>query len=179
LATNSNPCILQLRDVQPDDLEIFFQNQLDPDANFMAAFTPKDPTDRTAYDARWAKILADKTILIQTILCDGQVAGSVLSYRWEGEPEVSYWLGREYWGRGIATWALGEFLEYDKSRPIFARVAKDNPASLRVLQKCGFEIVGEDKGFANARGQEVEEYILKLTDIHSSGYSGWALRSEP
>jgi RimJ/RimL family protein N-acetyltransferase len=154
---------LELRDVQPDDLEVFFQNQLDPDANTMAAFTPKDPSDHAAFDARWQKILADKTILIQTILCDGQVAGSVLSYRWSGDPEVSYWLGKEFWGRGIATWALGEFLEYDRSRPIYARVAEDNLASLRILQKCGFEIVGEDKGFANARGQEVDEYVLVLS----------------
>jgi RimJ/RimL family protein N-acetyltransferase len=162
LAIHPNTCTLDLRDLQPADLEIFFQFQLDPDANYMAAFTPKDPADRPAYDARWQRILADPTILIQTILCDGEVAGSVLSYRWEGEPEVSYWLGREFWGRGIATWALGEFLKYDTSRPMYARVAKDNLASLRVLQKCGFEIQGEDKGFANARGQEVEEYILVL-----------------
>ena len=80
----------------------------------------------------------------------------------EDEPEVSYWLGKEFWGKGIATWALGEFLEFDRSRPMYARVAKDNLASLRVLQKCGFVIQGEDKGFANAREQEVEEFILIL-----------------
>jgi RimJ/RimL family protein N-acetyltransferase len=153
---------LQLRDVQADDLEIFFRYQLDPDALYMAAFTWKDPSDRDAFNARWEKILADRTILIQTILYEGQVAGSVLSYRMEGEPEVSYWLGKEFWGKGIATWALGEFLEFDRSRPMYARVAKDNLASLRVLQKCGFVIQGEDKGFANARGKEVEEYILVL-----------------
>ena len=151
---------LQLRDLLADDLEIFFQQQLDPDANYMAAFTPKDPGDHAAFTARWARILADKTILIKTILCEGQVAGSVSSYRWSGEPEVTYWLGKEFWGKGIATWALREFLKYERSRPIFARVAKDNLASLRVLQKCGFEITGEDKGFANARQQEVEEYLL-------------------
>jgi len=156
------PNNLELRDVQPDDLESFFQYQLDPDALYMAAFTWKDPSDRAAFNARWEKILADKTILVQTILCDGQVAGSVLSYRMEGEPEVSYWLGRQFWGKGIATWALGEFLETDRSRPMYARVAKDNLASLRVLQKCGFVIQGEDKGFANAREQEVEEFILIL-----------------
>jgi RimJ/RimL family protein N-acetyltransferase len=153
---------LELRDVQPEDLEIFFQHSLDPEALYMAAFTWKDPSDRAAFNARWEKILANKTGLVKTILCDGQVAGSVLSYRMEDEPEVSYWLGREFWGRGIATWALGEFLEFDRSRPMYARVAKDNLASLRVLQKCGFVIHGEDKGFANARAQEVEEFILIL-----------------
>jgi RimJ/RimL family protein N-acetyltransferase len=151
---------LQLRDLQPDDLEIFFQQQLDPDANYMAAFTPKDPTDHAAFTAHWYKIMADKAILIKTILSGGQVAGSVSSYRWSGDPEVTYWLGKEFWGKGIATWALAEFLVFEQSRPIHARVAKDNLASLRVLQKNGFEIVGEDKGFANARGQETEEYLL-------------------
>jgi RimJ/RimL family protein N-acetyltransferase len=160
MSTNSIQHTLALRDVQPDDLEIFFQQELDPDANYMAAFTSKDPADHAAFTVHWNKILADKTILIQTILCDGQVAGSVLSYNWSGDPEVSYWLGKEFWGRGIATWALSEFLEYERSRPIYARVAKDNLASLRVLTKCGFAIVSEDKGFANARGQEVEEYLL-------------------
>ena len=157
----SDNATLQLRDLQPEDLEIFFQQQLNPDANYMAAFTSKDPTDHAAFTAHWNKILADKTILIKTVLYDGQVAGSVSSYRWSGDPEVTYWLGKEFWGKGIATWALAEFLVVEQSRPIYARVAKDNLGlAARVLQKNGFEIVGEDKGFANARGQDAEEYML-------------------
>ena len=98
------------------------------------------------------------------IMGDGQVAGSVLSYEESEKPEVSYWIGKEFWGKGIATWALSEFLaRVNKVRPIYARSAKDNAGSLRVLEKCGFVITGEDKGFANARGQEVEEFILTLT----------------
>lgn len=152
-----------LRDVREDDLPIFFEQQLDPTANFMAAFVAKDPTDRDAFMARWTKILSDATITWKTILCDGRVAGSVLRYEdQDGRPEVSYWLGKDDWGRGIATRALSQFLGYVKARPLYARAAKDNVASLRVLEKCGFTIVGEDKGFANARGQEVEEFILKL-----------------
>ena len=50
----------------------------------------------------------------------------------------------------------------DKGRPMYARVVKDNIASLRVLEKCGFTICGEGKGFAYARGEEVEEFILRL-----------------
>jgi RimJ/RimL family protein N-acetyltransferase len=87
----------------------------------------------------------------------------VLSYEEDGKPEVSYWIGKEYWGRGIATWALADFLVHiNRKRPIYARAAKDNLASLRVLEKCGFKIIGEDKGFANARNGEVEEYLLEL-----------------
>ena len=152
-----------LREVRDDDLPVFFDNQRDPEAVHMAAFTSKDPDDRTAFDAHWARIRARDDILIRTIVVEGQVAGSVLSYVMEGEPEVSYWLGREFWGRGIATVALAEFLKLQTARPIFARAAKDNAGSLRVLQKCGFEIIGEDKGFAEARGREIEEFLLQLS----------------
>ena len=151
-----------LRDVTDDDLPIFFEQQLDPDANYMAAFTSKDPTDRDAFTAHWARIRADETTINRTVLYDGQVAGSVASFEDFGELEVTYWFGREFWGRGIATRALTAFLAYQTTRPIYARAAKDNAASLRVLQKCGFVITGEDKGYANARGEVIEEYLLTL-----------------
>lgn len=85
-----------------------------------------------------------------------------MSFEQFGTPEVSYWIGREFWGKGIATRALSELLGHVKMRPLYARAAKDNIASLRVLQKCGFTICGEDKGFASARGEEIEEFILVL-----------------
>jgi RimJ/RimL family protein N-acetyltransferase len=151
-----------LRDTTEDDLPIFFEQQLDSDANYMAAFTAKDPTDKDAFTARWAKILGDDTKINKTILLDEQVAGYVACFEQFGEPEVSYWIGKEYWGRGLATKALSDFLGYAKVRPLYARVAKDNIASIRVLEKCGFTISGEGKGFSNARGEEVEEFILKL-----------------
>jgi RimJ/RimL family protein N-acetyltransferase len=154
---------LVLRDVVKDDLPIFFEQQSDPEANYMAAFTAKDPTNRQAFAAHWNKILADATVIIKAIVCDGQVVGSVLSYEEAGKPEVSYWIGKEYWGKGLATRALSDFLAHgNKARPIYARVAKDNLGSRRVLEKCGFTIIGEAKGFANARGEEIEELILEL-----------------
>jgi len=156
---------LLLRPVVADDLPIFFEQQADPDANYMAAFTVKDPGDRAAFMARWQRILADPTVIIRTVVTDGAVAGSVLSYEEEGRLEVSYWLGRAFWGRSIATRALTAFLaDANRTRPIYARAAKDNIGSLRVLAKCGFTIVGEDNGYANARGAEVEEYVLALQE---------------
>jgi RimJ/RimL family protein N-acetyltransferase len=154
---------LSLREVIDTDLPIFFAQQLDPDANYMAAFTAKDPSNRQAFDAHWAKIRSAPRILIRTILCDGAVAGTVLSYEEDGRPEVSYWLGREFWGKGIATWALGEFLRtVNLKRPMYARVAKDNLGSRRVLEKCGFAVIGEERGYANARGMEIAELLLEL-----------------
>jgi len=156
---------LLLRNVVNEDLPIFFEYQLDQGANYMAAFTARDPTDQEAFLAHWHRILADKTNIIQTILFNRQVAGSVSSYEEEGKPEVTYWLGKAYWGKGIATRALKEFLaQKNQIRPIYARVAKDNLGSRRVLEKCGFKIIGESKGFANARGEEIEELHLELAE---------------
>lgn len=155
---------LLLRDVKDSDLSIFFMQQVDQKSNYMAAFTAKDPADRGTFWAHWQKIMTDATILIQTIICCGQVAGYVLSYENESKPEVSYWLGEEYWGKGIASWALAEFLKHNNlTRPIYARVAKDNLGSRRVLEKCGFELLNTSTGFANARGCEIEELLLSLS----------------
>jgi RimJ/RimL family protein N-acetyltransferase len=152
---------INLRSVEQNDLPVFFEQQLDPDANRMAAFTAKDPYDRKAFDEKWKKILSDETITIRTILFNGEVAGHVVCHSWFGDPEVSYWIGKEYWGNGIATRALALLLEELKDRPLYARVAKDNTGSVRVLEKCGFVLSGSDKGFANARGEEVEEFVYK------------------
>ena len=153
-----------LRDVEEADLPIFFDQQLDPDANRMAAFTARNPADRAAFMAHWARIMGDETITKRTIVVDGQVAGNVASFEQLGEREVGYWIGKRFWGKGVATRALSAFLREVRVRPLFARVARDNIASLRVLQKCGFTICGEDKGFSQARGEEVEELILKLSE---------------
>jgi RimJ/RimL family protein N-acetyltransferase len=129
----------------------------------MAAFTADNPHDRIRFDRHWSRILSDPSITVRTIeLRDDGVVGHVLSFDQFGDREVSYWLAREHWGRGIGTAALGAFLAQTRQRPLFARAAKDNTGSLRVLQKCGFTICGEDKGFASGRGAVTEEYILRL-----------------
>ena len=130
-----SPSVVLLRDVAEDDLPIFFEQQLDPAATQMAAFPSRE---RPAFMAHWAKILADTTVSTQTILFDKQVAGSIVSFEIAGEREVGYWIGRHYWGKGIATTALAAFLNHVQARPLFAHVAKHNRGSLRVLEKCGF-----------------------------------------
>lgn len=153
---------ISLREVQPNDLPVFFEQQCDPLAVRMVAFTAKDPDNRAAFDAFWARITANPTVFIRTIVYQDQVAGSVLKYEDEGHPEVSYWLGREFWGKGIATLALRQFLQIVTARPIYARAASDNLASIRVLEKCSFRLVGESTGFANARGCEIPEVLMVL-----------------
>ncbi len=156
------PDSVVLRDVTTEDLDIFFAQQLDPEANDMAVFTARDPTDRAAFDALWSQFLSDERITMKAIVADGQVAGSILSYPDFGEMEVGYWLGKTYWGQGIATRALAGLLGEITTRPLYARAAKDNIASIRVLQKCGFAIVGEDIAYSNARRSLVGEFVLKL-----------------
>jgi RimJ/RimL family protein N-acetyltransferase len=151
-----------LRDVTQDDLPIFFEHQQDPGARHMVAFTSRDPNDREAFMAHWARILSDDAITKRTILLDGQVAGNILSFQWDDKPEVGYWIGREYWGKGLATRALTHFLEIVTARPLYAQAAKDNIGSIRVLEKCGFTITGYVRSFAHARGKEIEEAILVL-----------------
>src|SRR5439155_18717597 len=104
----------------------------------------------------------DETIVKRTILFDGQVAGNILSWEHNGTREICYWIARMFWGKGIATDALLRLLDELTKRPLYARAAKDNVASIRVLQKCGFAITGFDKGFANARGTDIEEAVLEL-----------------
>jgi len=143
---------------------VLFQQQLDPDAVQMAAFTVDDPSDREAFGRRWQRMLADPSVVNRTILVDGEVAGSIGAWRDPDLPgrEVTYWLGREYWGRGIATEALRAFLLEVSERPVRGRCAADNLGSLRVLEKCGFERFGTDRGYANARGAEIDEFLLEL-----------------
>jgi len=130
-----------LREVAEGDLPILFEHQLDPAATAMAAFPSRY---REAFMAHWARILADDSVVARTILFDGRVTGNVVSWRDEGERLIGYWIGREYWGKGIASAALADFLDVVEDRPLHARVAKHNAGSIRVLEKCGFARCGEN-----------------------------------
>ena len=152
----------ELREVRDEDLPELFEQWADPVAARMAAFTSPDHMDRDAFERRWSRLRADETIINRVIVADGEVAGSIGSWGEPGEREITYWIGRSYWGRGIATDAVHLFLAVDSSRPLNARVAHDNLASLRVLEKCGFHVTGTDRGFAHARSAEIEETLLRL-----------------
>lgn len=137
----SGPLTVILRDVTEGDLPVFFEHQLAPEATRMASFPARD---RNAFMAHWTRILADETVFTRTILFDGHVAGNIVSFVHSGEREVGYWVGKEFWGKGIATQALSEFLDQIETRPLYAHVARHNIGSIRVLEKCGFRISGEE-----------------------------------
>ena len=138
-----------LRDVIESDLPILFEHQQDPDATGMAAFPARD---YHAFMAHWTKILGDQAVGKKTILFNGQVAGNIVSFQQTGMSLVGYWIGKAFWGKGIATEALRAFLELSPVRPLYAFVARHNIASTRVLEKCGFSI----------RDEKPEEFLMIL-----------------
>jgi RimJ/RimL family protein N-acetyltransferase/protein tyrosine phosphatase (PTP) superfamily phosphohydrolase (DUF442 family) len=143
--------VVVLREVIESDLPIFYEQQLDEEATQMASF-PSRGLD--AFMTHWAKILPNPNNRTRAIVFDGQVAGNIASFDLDGHREVGYWLGKEFWGRGIATRALATFLVQETVRPLYGYVAKHNVASKRVLEKCGFLPYGEEEN----------EFILKLVD---------------
>ncbi|MFJ6630510.1 GNAT family N-acetyltransferase [Streptomyces sp. NPDC091376] len=152
---------IALREVRKPDLDYFFTLMQDPESGRMAAFTAEDPGDRARFDAHWERILGTDDVN-RTVLVDGAPAGHAAVYGPPGEREVTYWIDRAHWGRGVATAALRELLVLVAERPLYARAAADNAGSLRVLAKCGFTVTGRDRGFAHARGEETEEFVLRL-----------------
>jgi len=145
-----------LRDVTEEDLAIFFEHQRDPEAHRMAAFPPRE---HDAFMLHWrTKVMGDPTARKRTIVVDDCVAGNIGSWDADGRRLVGYWIGREYWGRGIGTAALSEFLCEEKTRPLCAHVAAQNTASIRILRKCGFRQLDDiELGFDG-----VEEYLFQL-----------------
>ena len=131
-----------LRNVLEGDLQIFFEHQRDPEANSMAAFSARE---WDAFVSHWQhKIFENPSAEARTIVVDDQVAGYVGSWEQDDRRLIGYWIGREYWGRGIATSALEEYLRtHERERPVYAYVASSNVSSMRVLEKCGFQRAGE------------------------------------
>jgi RimJ/RimL family protein N-acetyltransferase len=151
------PDDVRLRDATHDDLPIFYEHQRDPVASEMAAFASRD---LDAFMEHWTtRILGDETGVAKTVLVDGRVAGNIHGFEHDGRREVGYWIGREFWGRGVATRALAAFLAEVTERPLYAGVAKHNVASIRVLEKNGFVVVDEP-GEPGVDG--IEELLFRL-----------------
>ena len=163
-----------LRNVIADDLPVLFEQQTDAEAVRMAAFPARD---REAFMAHWSKLLADDSLTLKTIVVqstappfqggdgggnfDGQVAGYISSWQQDGQQMVAYWIGKNFWGKKIASHALAEFLSIVCDRPLFAHVAIHNIASIRVLEKCGFTISSDETKTSTA-SDGVEEVVMKL-----------------
>ena len=157
-----------MREVRDEDLPVLFEQWADPVAAHMAAFTAPDHMEWDAFERRWARLRADETLLTRAIVVDDEVVGTIGSWGDRGDREVTYWIGRSYWGKGIATDALKAFLHVERSRPLRGRVASDNIGSRRVLEKCGFRVIGTERAVAEARSAEIEELVLRLDELSST-----------
>ena len=150
---------VRLRSVEDQDLDVFFEHQADPQAVEMAAFPARD---KEQFEAHWAKIRADDTLVVRTIVADGMVAGNIGSWPEDGQQLLGYWVGREYWGRGVATQALALLVDEVPVRPLYAHVVVHNVGSIRVLEKCGFRRDRAQEAKAPAPDDGIEELIYVL-----------------
>jgi RimJ/RimL family protein N-acetyltransferase len=131
-----------LRPTTPADADVLFAHQADPVASAMAGFPSRD---RQAYDAHWSAVAADAGNVRNTVLVGDQVAGSMMCWGPPQSREIGYWIGRDFWGRHVATDALRLFVtEVVTERPLHGYVVRWNVASQKVLLSCGFVQTGVD-----------------------------------
>lgn len=154
---------LHLRNLQAGDLDQLFDWEQDRAAVEMAAFTRADPTDREAFDAHYARILADPTVVWRAIDDGRGLVGSIGSFMMFGERDVAYWIDPARWGEGLASQALRLFLMQEVTRPLHARVAEHNLGSAKVLDRAGFVEVGVETSFADGVGRDVVEHVYRLS----------------
>jgi RimJ/RimL family protein N-acetyltransferase len=154
--------VVELRPIEDSDLDALFDQMRDPVSVRMAAFTTDDPDSRSAFDERMARARTSRDTTARAVFCDGDLVGSIATFVIEGETNVTYWIDRTAWGRGIASRALELLLDLVGDRPLHARAASDNRGSLRVLQKAGFEVVGHEHSFAPGRNSNIEETLLRM-----------------
>lgn len=150
---------IELRPVQPDDLPVIYEYQLDPDANRMAVANPRD---RATFDEHWQDALNDPAVTARVVIVDGELVGNIGCFKLRGLDSVGYWIKKEWWGRGVATRALSLFLNEVQTRPLYARASSSNIASVRVLEKCGFKLQGYEWAEATERFPASEEAKFRL-----------------
>jgi RimJ/RimL family protein N-acetyltransferase len=147
---------VSLREVIDADVEIFYEHQRDPVSVEMAAFPARD---KQPHEQHWAKIRNDANVVTRTITFGDEVSGNIGCWVQDDKRLIGFWIGREFWGKGIATDALAQFVNLLRERPLYAYVAKNNVGSIRVLEKCGFRVQSEDEA-----EDGVVEYLMKLPE---------------
>ncbi|WP_396667808.1 GNAT family N-acetyltransferase [Microbacterium sp. R86528] len=153
---------IDLRELGDDDLDAIFEMMRDSAAVELAAFTASDPDDRTRFDEWIARERGNPDVSMHVVTEDGGFAGTAATFMADGDREVTYWIARHAWGRGVATAALQLLVSREATRPLFARAASHNLASIAVLEKCGFTEVTRNVDFAPGLGRQVEEIVFTL-----------------
>lgn len=155
---------MPLRDVRPADLDEFFLHQQDEAASQMSGFAPRSPSDRGVFDHHWSTLLHDDRVQVRAIEHGGRAVGALICAEDEGGAELSFWTAREVWGQGLTTAALQEFLGSYPTRPVRAHVPEDNAGTMKVLSRLGFQEVGREQVFSNARAAVITELVMELRE---------------
>lgn len=150
---------ISLREVRESDIDTLFQMEIDPESNRIAVATPRSAA---SFAATWSRHLGDPTVVARVILLGDEVVGYVTRFKLDGLDSVGYWVARAHWGKGIATRALSQLLRQHPLRPLHARAASTNIASIRVLEKCGFRVTKREWAPATDRFPACEETWLTL-----------------
>ena len=158
---------IHLRPVVLADISTFFEHIQHAPAQQMAAFIHEDPADRAAHDAHWSRLLSNDAIIKRSIElvhpgAEPELVGHIISFTMDADREITYWIDHHHWGKGIASEALRQFLLIEKTRPLSGRAAKDNGSSVRVMEKNGFRLLREERGYANARAAQIDEVVMVL-----------------
>lgn len=179
VSTLPPPAVVRLRQIVAADLPAFFEIQSDPIGSRMAVVIPRT---REEFDAHWGRLLSTPPpgLVARVIEADGEMVGTVNCFQRPGLPQegatvnaagkvegefdyVGYLLARAHWGRGIMTRALAALLAEVPVRPLRARAASTNTASIRVLERNGFVETGRwQSPPSDPRFPACEEVLLRL-----------------
>lgn len=111
------------------------------------------------------------------ITCDGEFIGGVGLDLAQSAPEIGYWLGVPFWGKGYATEAARAVIDYAfeefGSAELLAGARVVNPASRRVLEKCGFQWTGVELRRVLSLGSSVPVDRFKLDRGVWSSLKSW------
>lgn len=149
--------LVRIRDVETNDLDVLFRMQGDSDSRWMAAFGTKDFNDKEAFLIRMSKIAADANSIFRVLEHAEEVIGFIGKWVDGDRPELMYWVDRKFWGKGIASSAVEEFLLQYSQRPLYAHIVSDNLASQAILIKNGFTKYEEVTAFSDIRNVDVVE----------------------
>lgn len=119
------------------------------------------------------QVLKEDGPSVHAITLDGQLTGLIglhpASDVYRGTAELGYWLGEPYWGQGLATAAVAQVIpigfEQLKLRRIYASVYEHNHASMRVLEKNGFQREGVARAAVLKNGQVLDEVRYGLVSL--------------
>jgi len=153
---------IELRGVDEEDVDAIFEMMRDREAIAMAAFTAEHPDDRDAFDAWFARVTNSPDVTYVVVTENGAFAGTAATFTVGDDREVTYWIARNAWGRGVASEALHQLVAHEPVRPLFARVAAGNAASIAVLRKAGFTEVSRSTAYAPGIGADTEEIVFTL-----------------